>query len=155
VKNNRKDAARAARNYAFLLLKFRPRSVRELRARMKKKKFNEATIKSTIAFLKEKRFLDDRDFSSAWIAYRLRKPLGFRRIELELRQKGIDKEIIREQIQATKKGYSEEDVVLRLARERLEKLRGLEPQKARERIYAYLLRRGFSHQTVTETVRQL
>ena len=144
-----------ARNYAFLVLKFRPRSEKELYERLKKKKFDESVIKDTLSFLKEKRFIDDNYFAQAWIESRLKKPLGLRRIEQELKQKGIDKEIIQAQIQAAREGYCEEGIVLKLAQERLVKLRGLEPKKSRQRIFGYLLRRGFSPEIIIETVNQL
>ena len=144
-----------ARNYAFLLLKFRPRSERELYARLKKKKFDESVIKDTLSFLKEKNFLDDNYFARAWIESRLKKPFGLRRIEQELKRKGIDKEIIQAQIETSRKGYREEEVVLGLAQERWLKLKGLEPKKSKQRIFGYLLRRGFSPEIIIETVNQL
>ena len=137
------------------MLKFRPRSERELYARLKKKKFDESVIKDTLSFLKEKSFLDDNYFARAWIDSRLKKPFGLRRIAQELRQKGIDKEIILAQIETSRKGYHEEEVVLGLAQERWGKLKGLEPKKSKQRIFGYLLRRGFSPEVIIETVNQL
>ena len=149
------DSLQKAKSYAFLLLKFRPRSERELYARLKKKKFDQSVIKATLSFLKEKNFLDDNYFAQAWIESRLKKPFGLRRIAEELKQKDIDKEIIRAQIEASGKGYREEEVVLRLAQERWGKLKGLEPKKSKQRIFGYLLRRGFSPEIIIETVNQL
>ena len=144
-----------ARAYAFLLLKFRPRSEKELYERLKKKNFGEGVTKNTISFLKEKKFIDDEDFARAWIDWRLKRPLGLRRIEQELRQKGIDKEIIRAQIEVSRKDYREEDIVLKLAQERLGKLKDLQQKKAKQRILSYLLRRGFSTEIVIDTLNQL
>lgn len=138
-----------------MLLKFRLRSEKELYSRLKKKGFDEVVIKETLSFLKEKSFIDDRIFAKAWIESRLKRPLGIRRIEAELKAKGIDKEIIDSQIEAVKQGYSEEDIVSRIAQERFRKLKDIEPQKAKRRIFAYLLYRGFSPEIIIDMVNQL
>ena len=149
---NKLDAPEKARAYAFLLLKFRLRSVKEIHGRLKIKGFEEGIIKETVSFLKDKGFIDDRLFAKSWIDSRIKKPLGLRRIEAELRLKGISKEIIDSLISETKKNYCEPDLVAKIAKERLEKLKGIEPQKAKRRVYAYLVRRGFSPETVIDTI---
>ncbi|MBN1913305.1 MAG: regulatory protein RecX [Candidatus Omnitrophica bacterium] len=141
--------------YAFLLLKFRLRSESELRLRLKNKSFTHGVIQATVDFLKLKKFLDDDYFAKAWISSRLKKPLGLRRIRQELRQKGIEKSIIEDQIGKVKEDYCEEDVIRRIIKERSSKNRGLAPQKAKRRLYAYLLRRGFTPGSVIEAIRQL
>ncbi len=152
--NKRTESFAKARDYAFLLLKFRLRSENELVQRLKLKKIPEETIKEVVSFLKEKRFIDDNVFAKAWINSRLKRPLGLRRIKQELRQKGIDKEII-EQETAKLKDYSEAGTVLDLAKERLNRLKGVEPDSAKRRLYAFLLRRGFSPNVVIDILNQL
>ncbi len=76
-----------ARAYAFLLLKFRLRRENELLARLKQKGFSEQVSKDTVNFLKEKEFIDDRVFAKGWVASRLKRPFGLRRIKQELNLK--------------------------------------------------------------------
>lgn len=149
------DLLQKARGYAFLLLKFRPRSENELRQRLKKKKFNSEIIESTVSFLKDKGFIDDNYFAKTWIESRIKKPLGIRRLKAELSIKGINKEIIDTQINEIKKSYVEEAIVGGIARDRLNKIKGIYPQKAKQRVYAYLLRRGFSPQVVIECLNKI
>ena len=144
-----------ARGYAFLLLKFRQRSENEIRQRLKKKEFNSEIIESTVSFLKDKGFIDDNYFAKTWIESRIKKPLGIRRLKAELSIKGINKEIIDTQINEIKKSYAEEDIVGRIARGRLNKLKSIDPQKAKKRVYAYLLGRGFSPEVVMDIINQL
>lgn len=144
-----------ARAYAFLLLKFRLRSENELEARLKQKGFSEQISKDTVNFLKEKEFIDDRVFAKGWVASRLKRPFGLRRIKQELAQKGLDKEIIEDSLAQAKKDYKEGQIVRQLAGQRFSRLKGIEPQKARMRVYAYLLRRGFSPDIVNDIVKQL
>ncbi len=144
-----------AKDYAFLLLKFRLRSENELRQRLKKKKFDADIIEMTLLFLKDKGFIDDNYFAKTWIESRIKKPLGIRRLKAELSIKGINKAIIDTQIDEIKKSYSEEDIVGGIAKDRLNKLKGIDPQKAKKRVYAYLLRRGFSPEVVIDIINQL
>lgn len=153
--NSDSELFQKAKNYAFLLLKFRLRSEREIAQRLKRRKFSEEIIRKTIEFLREKEFLNDSLFAKSWIESRIKRPFGLRRIKEELKVKGLDKEIIEERISEVKEGYSEEAVVEQLARMRLGKLKGIEALAARRRVYAYLIRRGFSPEVVTEVINQL
>lgn len=141
-----------AKNYAFLFLKFRQRSEKELRQRLEKKKFSEEIIEKAISFLKDKGFIDDNYFAKSWIESRINKPLGIRRLKQELIIKGVDKAIIDSLINEIKNNYSEEEIVIRIAKDRFNKLKGCDPEKAIKRIYAYLLRRGFSPETVIDVL---
>ena len=155
MENKNRDPRQKARNYAFLLLKFRLRSEKEILQRLKKKKFDEGIIQETLSFLKEKGFVDDRYFAKAWIESRIKRPLGLRRIRSELQLKGVAGEIIDSQLEEIKKEYSEEDLVFELAKERIHKLKSIDPQKAKRRTLEYLLRRGFSLNIVLDALNQL
>jgi regulatory protein len=155
MNNKNTDPLQKARNYAFLLLKFRLRSEEEIRKRLEKKKFDTRVIESTLSFLKDKGFIDDNYFAKAWVESRIKKPLGIRRLKQELRIKGIDKEIIESRINEIRKDYPEEEIVKQIAKKRLSKIKGIESQKAKKRVYAYLLRRGFSPDIILEAVNQL
>lgn len=149
------DLCQRARGYAFLLLKFRLRSEKELYQRLKRKKFAEEIIRETILFLKDKGFIDDESFTKTWIESRLKRPLGLRRIRQELNLKGIAKETIDSQIIEAKNNYCEEDIVRKVAQERLGHLKSIEPDIAKRRLYSYLLRRGFSPEIVVDAITQL
>lgn len=143
------------KEYAFLLLKYRLRSENELYQRLKRKKFPEDQIKTAVAFLKEKRFLDDNAFTKAWINSRIGRSFGLNRISQELRLKGVSKDTLEKGIVQARKGYCEEKVIEGLAKEKLEKLRDIEPIKARNRTYAYLIRRGFATDKVINILNQI
>ena len=141
-----------AREYAFLLLKFRLRSEKELAQRLKQKGFSEELCQATVDFLKDKQFINDRLFAKGWVASRLNKPFGLRRIKQELVQKGLGKEVIEEAFVQAKEDYDENKIVKDLAEKRFSKLKDIEPIKAKQRVYAYLIRRGFSPDLVGEVV---
>ena len=145
----------AAKEYAFLLLKFRLRSEKELAQRLRQKKFSEAVIQDALSFLKDKQFIDDQVFAEGWVSFRLKRPFGLRRIKNELILKGLDKEIIEAVLATAKEDYSEIEVASQLARQRFFRLKDIEAQKAKARVYAYLIRRGFSSDIVGEIVKGL
>lgn len=152
---NNKESHDKARRYAFLLLKFRFRSEQEFAYRLKRKGYSEDVIKSTISFLKEKNFLDDNVFAKRWIAARLKKPYGARRIIQELKAKGIDKKIIEQQLHEARPAHSEQETAEVLAKSRLAQLKNVEPVAARRRVYAYMIRRGFLPETVSDALDKL
>jgi len=154
VKNNL-DALQKVRAYAFLLLKFRQRSESEIYQRLKRKKFDESLINDTVSFLKNKGFIDDKLFTKSWIESRVKKPFGLRRIKQELKLKGINKEIIDKQVGEVKEDYPEEEIVLKVAQDRFNRLKTIDPDIARRRLYSYLLRRGFSPEIITDTLNLL
>ena len=144
-----------AKNYAFLLLKFRLRSENELIERLKRKNFSEELSREVVNFLKEKKFIDDNLFARSWINSRLKRPFGLRRIRSELRAKGVEKEVVEEEISSISDNYAEADIVADLIKQKLNKLKGIEPIVAKRRIYGYLIRRGFSPEVVINILNRL
>ncbi|MCX5668609.1 MAG: regulatory protein RecX [Candidatus Omnitrophica bacterium] len=123
--------AEKAKAYAFLLLKFRLRSENELKSRLKQKGFSEELSQDTVNFLKDREFIDDRVFARGWVAARLKRPFGLRKIKQELVQKGLDQEIIGDSLSQIKEHYNESQIVSQLAQQRFSKLKGIEPLKAK------------------------
>jgi regulatory protein len=149
------DSVQKAKEYSFLLLKFRLRSRKELSCRLKRKNFPHPIIEKTLDFLEEKNFLNDRQFARSWIEGRLKKPYGAKRIRQELKLKGIGEDIIKAEMEGLKAGSAEEESLRRLAQDKMNKMNGLEPMKAKRRLYGYLLRRGFSAQAASDAISAL
>ena len=144
-----------ARNYAFLLLKFRLRTEEEIRSRMKQKKFPADVIKATIDFLKDKKFIDDGLFARAWLDSRLKRSMGLRRVKNELKLKGVKPSLIEETIASAKHGYNEDEAVADLISRKSRGLKGLDARKVRQRIYAFLMRRGFSPDVIADNLNKM
>jgi regulatory protein len=144
-----------ALGYALCLLKFRPRSEYELSQRLKRRGFLESNIKETLLFLKEKGLVNDLEFARIWVESRIKRNLGISRIKQELKIKGIDKDIIRQVIASVGLRYNEEERLKELIHRRWERLKHVEPQKAKRRLFLYLLRRGFSSNMIQEAINQI
>jgi len=155
LSGNDTDILQKAKNYCFLLLKFRPRSEKEIYNRLKRKNFDEKIILAACESLKGSGYIDDNAFSKAWINSRLKKPFGLRRIRQELKLKGIEDNLIESNLAEVRGNYSEEDIVRKAARGRLKRSNVNDPDKAKKNLYAYLLRRGFASETVINVINQL
>ena len=144
-----------ARESAFRLLKLRPRSEYEIRQKLERKQYTDDIIDETTEYLKQLQLIDDRRFTKAWINSRLARPFGLNRIRQELKLKGIEDQIIKEELATAKETFTEDEAVLALAQRRFKRYKNIEPIKAKRRTYEYLVRRGFSSAAITKAVRHL
>jgi regulatory protein len=144
-----------AKAAALRFLKIRPRSIMELKEKLKAKGFSATEIETTVLELMASGLLDDRAFTKSWINYRLARPFGFRRIIRELKDKGIDQEIIEQGVAEIKGNYNVENVALELARRRWQRLPVIDPDKKKKRVLDFLLRRGFEADTVMKILKKL
>lgn len=151
-----KDLSRG-RSYVLRLLKIRLRSEKEIRDKLKAKKYAAVVIEDLLAYFKGLGYINDFEFARAWVNSRLSRPLGYKMIGAELKDKGIPEEIIDALIREKKSTVSESGIVRELAARRWNRLReAREPaDKIKPKLYAYLLRRGFSYEVVAEEVRKL
>jgi regulatory protein len=146
-------------NLSINYLSIRPRSEKEILDYLKKKARNapnlsEEIITQIIEKLKAYKFIDDSQFASLWMEQRAKsrhKPI--RAIEFELKQKGISKDLIDKSL----KDIDGKDLDLgnakKLAERKMEFYRNLDPAKRREKVMSYLLRKGFSYDTVKKAIK--
>lgn len=109
------------------------------------KRYSENIIPNVILWLENKEYINDELFATVWSQSRLKnKPVGRYRLNYELKLKGIDQEIIQKVLDKT---YNDIDE-LTLARDLIKnKITSSEIKNIRidpEKIYNFLLRRGFS-----------
>lgn len=144
-----------AKTTAFRFLKIRERSVFELRQKLSLKKLSPKAIEGAIDFLLAKKFLDDQTFARNWIRYRQSRPLGPARIRMELQQKGVDKEIIAEELELAFSEVNQEETVLDLASRRAARYRKDDPVKRKRKVFDFLARRGYSLDIITKAIKKI
>lgn len=157
--------ASGAMEIAIRFLGARPRTRWELDRRLRRGGVREPDIDATLARLAKTGYVDDAAFARWWGEQRDRHaPRGRRMIEAELRQHGIERDVIEayraEHVQPERAPEDEElpgteedraDVALR----RHLKDRPLPvEEKSRQRIGMYLVRRGFDPGTVRGAIRR-
>ena len=136
-----------ATNAALNLLAMRPRSVREIRDRLREKAYAPEAIDAAIAKLEDWNYVDDADFARYWVDNRVtHRPRGRRLLAQELWQKGIDRETAADAI--AESDLNEHDAALAIARSKARSYGGLERAVAYRRLGGLLARRGFGYDVV-------
>ena len=134
-----------AYNKALKLLSYRPQSTKEIWQKLKPK-FEPETINQTIAKLKQKGWLNDKEFALAWVKERSQTHLRSRtHLKSELIQKGIAANIISEALSEPEL----EDIELASAQKLVEKFRD---RKTKEQLKAYLARKGFNYSIIKKSL---
>lgn len=149
-------ASARARNNAYALLRQRPRSVYEIRCRLKLKGYADTVIEDIVASLERAGDLNDERFALFWVESRMHmNPAGDVVLKHELKRKGISDRII-EAVLIEKAGkYDEYELALSMAKDRFERLKKLDRRKAMKRVYDFLLRRGFKYDNIRRVVESL
>lgn len=144
---------------AYRFLSYRPRSKKEVERKLKEKKISGENIISIISLLEKNNYLNDREFTLNWVKYRMEnRPLGRRSLEYELREKGIDLEIIKDSLDEVYAGeFDEYDVAVKLAEKKISSLnkRKIEDNVIKRRLFSYLQGKGFSYDTIERVVSTL
>lgn len=127
-----------------------------MRERLLRKGYNEDQVQEVLSRLKEAGLIDDLKFAKFWINYRLScklRSISF--IKNELKNKGVDPDIIEEALAGFKE-FDEKQAVRKLAEKKIKAMRDVnDPIARKRRLYAYLGRRGFSLNMIREVVDEL
>lgn len=136
------------------LLRFvtlRPRSEKEIKDYFKRKKVHESLHKELTNRLNRLELIDDEKFAKWWVDQRQSfKPKAVRVLRLELRQKGIDKEIIDKTLGETK--IDEEKIARELLEKKAYKWKSLSAREARQKTGQYLAGKGFGWDVIEKVV---
>lgn len=138
------------------LLRFamvRPRSEKEIRDYFRRKKVHESMHSELTKKLKHLELIDDEKFAIWWVEQRQNfRPKPKRILAVELRSKGVEKEIVERVL-----GEEKVDEV-KMAKELIEKKKykweHLETSEAKQKICQYLLGKGFSWDVIEKVTQK-
>lgn len=148
-----RDAIEKAVERAVNLLSYRPRSTGEIRTKLAEKETPDAAIDAAIAKLTRMGYLDDRQFARFWVEDRLRnRPRGRRALQFELRQKGIADSLINELLDEL---LDESQAAYEAAETRVRRMRGATRQEFKQKVGAFLQRRGFGFDSANRAMQSL
>ncbi len=147
------EEKKKAKDRALKFLSYRDRSEQEIRTKLKDIGYYEKIIDWVIGELKRTKFLDDQRFAQSYAQTQMiTRPMGEYFLKRELKQKGLDAELIE---QTVEKIYEEKDqvsVAVELAQQRKKRYKNVDEVKAKKRVSDFLLRRGFSWDVVSEVM---
>jgi len=145
-----------ALNNAYMLLRIRPRSEREVRDRLKLKGYSAELVEDIVAGLKKAGEIDDFKFATFWVESRMHQnPAGDVVLKHELKRKGVDAGVIAAALKHKADNYDEYTIALPLAEERFKRFGKIDRRKALKRVYDFMLRRGFNYDTVQKIISEL
>lgn len=144
-----------AYNYAISVLSRGSKSEKELMIKMSDKGYEEELINITLEKLKANKYIDDNDYSKRFIHDKINfSKYGKRRIKEALYNKGIDRQIIDENISL----ISNDDEIKRayeLAEKKLKSLINEEPMKKKMKLGNFLINKGFDYDTVKKVTTKI
>ncbi len=144
---------------ALRFVSYRPRSTKELRDFLAKKLTKNHTsapqvIDVVLDRLAELGYADDEAFGTWWVTQRTgRKPKGAAMIAMELKQKGLDRDVIEVLLTRIMQGdRSERDLAEAAARAKFHTWRSKPRLEQKQKLANFLMRRGFSSEVIWSVV---
>jgi regulatory protein len=147
-----KDQQARAYDAALRFLGARPRSEREIRDRLARHEFDVQVVDRVIERLRRIQLVDDVAFAAYWVEQRAtHRPRGSRLLKQELRHKGVDQDVVAEALPSD----DDADGAYRAAQRKATSLRAFDERTFKQRLGAFLQRRGYGYETVRPVVSRL
>jgi regulatory protein len=144
-----------ARNAAYRILTYRPRSRAELIQKLQDKEFDQAVIEAVVVYLERLGYINDRQFAEQWAAGRVRlRGFGRRRIELELRNKGVGRDTVAEALAGVFGAETELETARSAAEKKFNSMKSTDGETRRRRLAGFLERKGFSFEIIRKVIKE-
>lgn len=148
------EEKKAAKNRALRFLAYRARSEKEVIDKLAQIGYDEKIIAWVVSELKRLGFINDEEFARSFCNSKMiGKPVGEKLLCHQLREKGINEEIVEKVLEET---YSEKDqvkIAKDLVQRKNQQYKNLDWRKRRKRISNFLFRRGFGWEVIEEVLR--
>jgi regulatory protein len=142
---------------SFVYLSGRNHSKYELKLKLLKKSYNKQLVSVVLSDLERLNYLDDKEFAKQYFEVKLKKKKGINLIKSELAKKGVRREIVEE----VSLSFSNDPRLIESAKilsekklQVLNRKNQTELQK-KQKMFQYLLSRGFSTEIVKESIEKL
>lgn len=137
---------------AMHLLEQGDRTKKGLRENLLKNGYLSEAVEEAMAYVESFHYIDDKRYALTYIQNQSGKK-GRARIQMELRQKGVPQEYIDQAFQETEEDTDARGVIRELI---LKKRREQGPmeEKERQKLYGFLMRRGFSSSDILSVLRE-
>jgi len=145
-----------AKDSAFRSLSRRAHSVFELRTKLFRKGWQKEIVQKVLDDLIDNNFLNDEKFADAFVEERSRKNVGINKLKSELMKRGVDRKISESLLNNLDRNSSFESA-FELAGKKYTQLkdRGFDNSKIRNKLYAFLLSRGFESDFILKIINEI
>jgi regulatory protein len=145
-----------AREAALRLIERMRRTRSDLERRLRDKGFEAADVEQVLDRLAAVGLVDDVEYARAFLAGRWgRRAAGWRKLENDLRRRGISPEHIaagRARLEVEKGPTDEVGMARRVIEQAARRYAALEPNERKRKLWALLARRGFATDVIAEAV---
>ncbi|MGD2077436.1 MAG: RecX family transcriptional regulator [Chloroflexota bacterium] len=146
------DSIEWAKQIAYRLLSFRPRSTVEVRRHLRSKRVENDIIDRVIDRLQQLELLDDMAFARYWVEQRETfKPRSRRALEHELFKKGLSRHIVEQAVAEV----DETAAARRAGQKKALRWANLPEEEFHAKMQGFLGRRGFNYAVIAEISGQL
>lgn len=137
---------------ALHLLEQGDRTKKDLEEKLLKNGYPPEAAEAALAYVESFHYIDDKRYALSYIQNQSGRK-GRARIQMELRRKGVPQEYIDQAFQEMEEETDTEAVIRELVQK---KRRGQGPmdEKEKQRLYGFLLRRGFSTSDILSVLRE-
>lgn len=142
--------SKRAKLKAMHLLETMDRTEQQLRTKLAALSYPEQIVEEAVAYVKKFRYVDDLRYAVNYIESRSTHK-SMRQIEQELYGKGISGEILAEAREQAEKPDEESQIRAWIDRKHFDP--GSADRKETERMYRFLLRKGYSHSSILHAMR--
>lgn len=144
-----RDAEEVHYERVLRLFNRRPRSEHEIRRYLERREVEGQVQDVIVQRLQESKLLDDAAFAQAWVENRdAFRPRSSFALKMELREKGIAEEIITDVLI----DHDDERAAYKAAEKPARRWKEANQETFRQRVGAYLARRGFRYETIKPVV---
>lgn len=138
-----------ALDQALRHLAARAHSAKQIETKLGKKDYGPKVIEQVIMRLKEMGYLNDLDFALRKTDFAAKdKKLGQRRAAIDLMKAGVEKQVIKQALEAVYETHDSAKAARELALKQHKRLSKLDSITAKRRLMGLLLRRGYDYETV-------
>lgn len=143
------DGREVAYQQALKLLSYRSRSQAEIEQNLRKRGTSEDVIDGVSQRLSQAGLLNDQNFAQSWIDNRSEfRPRSRRALSYELKQRGVDPETIEKSLSS----LDDQELAYQAAIKKARRYQDLEWQVFRQKMSAFLGRRGFTYAVIGPVV---
>lgn len=135
--------------FALRLISIRDITELELRSKLERKGFSETEIEKVIEKLREKGFIDDSRFIKKAERIAEDRMIGQFGLRQYLIRRGVDKELVEEIPK-----LDETSIAVKLINKKSHFLKDIPEEKKKAKIAGFLMRRGFSWDTINKVINQ-
>jgi regulatory protein len=145
-----------AKNYSERLLARYPRTISEIKNKLKKKNYSDEITELTIQYFIENNILSDENYAKEWIESQLRnRPTSRIMCRKKMFQKGLSREIIDRHLDEFYSPEKEEEVAYSLAIKKIRKINENSSDKKKMKVGRYLDSKGFPESVIWSVLEKM